>query len=504
MYIFEKILNFFKKNFNKKDLLIIGAIIFTFFLTRLILLDNFPIFTDEGIYINWAKIAKTDATWRFISLTDGRQPLQTWITIFFLKFFSNNTLLAGRLFAVTGGFVALTGLFSLTFYLFNKKAAYWSSFLYLLTPYFLFYDRIALVDSFVNAGFIWILFLSIYLARNLRLDTALILGFISGIFSLSKSSVRLFIGLSILAPILFVEKNMVKFFRKLQSFGFLYVIFLTISFVIYNVQRLSPYLHFVEVKNKTFVMTFQEFLQNPFFVFFQNIKSIPLYVFWESGFILPIVGILGLILLFKKDRKLAIYLSMWILIPFFVISFFAKVVFPRYLNFFSTSFLILASYFLSTLKKKTILNYLVIILMTSFLIFDIPILFAQNSIPFPEIDRGQYIEGSSAGYGVKEIIEYARNVSKEKPVILIAEGNFGVVGDMLNSSLKPKDRIIVKAYWPLNEENLYENQALLNDNFVYVVFSHRSEFPGIWPIDLVKKYEKPGGKSAFYLFKLKK
>lgn len=502
MLILDRIFSFFKKNFIKKDLLYIGIILLGFFVTRLIFLDKFPIFTDEGIYINWAKIAKNDASWRFISLTDGRQPLQTWFTIFFLKFFPNDPLFAGRLFAVTGGLLALSGLYSLTFYLFGKKAAYWSSFLYIFTPYFLFYDRLALVDSFVNAGFIWILFLSIYLAKNLRLETALMLGFISGLFSLSKSSVRMFIGLSALAPILFLEKNIGRFFKKLQSFGFLYVIFLVISFIIYNVQRLSPYLHFVTEKNKTFVMTFQEFIQNPFFVFVHNIKIIPAYVFWESGFLLPLIGLLGLFFLYKKDPKLATYLTFWIILPFLAISLFAKVVYPRYLNFFATSFLILATYFFSTYKNKIVIKYLLVSSITIFLFFDIPIILARNTLPFPEIDRGQYIEGISAGTGVKEIVDFSRKQSLEKPVVLVAEGNFGVIGDMLNASLRPGDKINVKGYWPLDEINLYENQKLIGDNFVYIVFSHRTQFPESWPIKLIKKYEKPGGKSAFYLFEL--
>jgi hypothetical protein len=98
------ILNFFKKNFTKKDLLIILFLIFIYFLNRLINLEKFPIFTDEGIYINWAKTAWHDASMRFISLTDGKQPLQTWATIPFLKLFPNHPLFAGRLFSVfTGG-----------------------------------------------------------------------------------------------------------------------------------------------------------------------------------------------------------------------------------------------------------------------------------------------------------------------------------------------------------------------------------------------------------------
>ena len=176
---------------------------------------------------------------------------------------------------------------------------------------------------------------------------------------------------------------------------------LSISFLIYNIQRLSPYLHFVAEKNKTFVMTFQEFIQNPFSVFFTNIKSIPIYVFWESAFLLPILGLIGLILLYKKDKRLALYFILWIVLPYLALSFFAKVVFPRYLNFFATTFLILSTYFLTVYKKKKFIKYIVILLFASFLIFDIPIILAKNNIPLPPIDRGQYIEGTSACHGVK-------------------------------------------------------------------------------------------------------
>ena len=71
--------------------------------------------------------------------------------------------------------------------MFNKKAAFFGSLLYIFTPYFLFYDRMALVDSFVNAGVIWILLFSIIVAKTIRLDMTLLFGILSGIFSLSKS-----------------------------------------------------------------------------------------------------------------------------------------------------------------------------------------------------------------------------------------------------------------------------------------------------------------------------
>src|SRR4030043_2439767 len=95
--IFE-IVNKLKKFFNNKEYLLILAIVVGYFCTRLIRLEQFPIFTDEGIYIHWAKVAWHDASWRFISLTDGKQPLQTWLTIPFLKLFPQNLLIGGRMF----------------------------------------------------------------------------------------------------------------------------------------------------------------------------------------------------------------------------------------------------------------------------------------------------------------------------------------------------------------------------------------------------------------------
>src|SRR5690606_35890955 len=127
------------------DVLFVIAIIILFFILRLTNLDKWPQFSDEGIYINWAKVAWKDASWRFISVTDGRQPLQTWATIPFLKLFSPNDLVAGRMFAVAAGFAGLIGMFSLLFYLWGKKAAYIGSLLYIFLPYFVFYERMALV-----------------------------------------------------------------------------------------------------------------------------------------------------------------------------------------------------------------------------------------------------------------------------------------------------------------------------------------------------------------------
>jgi 4-amino-4-deoxy-L-arabinose transferase-like glycosyltransferase len=505
MFELSHLFSFVKKHFGKRDILIILAIVSLYFLTRITNLLELPIFNDEGIYIHWAKVAWHDAAWRFVSLTDGKQPLQTWGTIPFLKLFPNDALMGGRMFSVATGFFALSGMFTLLFYLFGKKTAYIGSFLYVIIPYFLFYDRLAMVDSGVNGFFIWILFFSVLLARTMRFDVALMFGLTAGMGLLAKSSVRVFVGLSMLAGFLIEGVPFkAKANKKLPSFFVLFGITSALSLLIYNIQRLSPFLHFVEEKNKTFVMTFPEWLADPFAVVFHNVKIIPYYVFSELGWVIVPFAILGLIALYKKDRKLFAYFLAWILIPYAGIAFMTRVLFPRYIIFFGTLIVVLASYFLGQLKDKKLLALSLTLITAGAFFFNYPIWFDYSKIPLPPIDRGQYVEGATVGLGAREIIQYAREKSETKSVLILAEGNFGMSGDILDTFLRPSDTISIKGLWPLGETELRDHQAELKDKYVLVVLAQNPDYPKHWPVKLLKSYYKPGGTSVIHLLELTK
>ena len=502
MFEIYKIISFFKKNFRHKDLLLGLSLVVLFFLSRIIFLEKLPIFTDEGIYIHWARIAWHDASWRFISLTDGRQPLQTWGTIPFLKLFSPNLLVGGRMFSVTTGFVSMIGIFSLLFYLFNKKTAFWGVFLYIFTPFFLFYDRIALADSAVNAGFIWILFFSILTIKTLRLDLTLFFGLTAGMAMLTKSSVRMFIMLSALAPTIIWKKSEKEIIKRTVDYSILFAFVFVMAIVIYNIQRLSPFMHYIEEKNNTFVMPFSEFIKAPFAVLWPNLKIIPYYVFSELGWLTGFLGITGLIFLLIKDFNLGLYFAIWLIAPYFAIAGFSRVIFPRYLIFLATLLTIFSAYLLSNLKLKLLRSIFLIVFLLVSGFYAYGFYFNPSSIPFPEIDKGQYVEGATAGWGSKEMMEYARRKSKEKQVVILAEGDFGLIADMLNVFLRDDDKINIRGFWPLDEKVLLDNQKELNENLVYVIFSHQQKFPDFWPIKLIKKYNKPGNQTAYYLFEL--
>src|SRR5436305_975362 len=109
------------KIYKYKSEIILATVIGVFyFLLRLIFLNKLPIFTDEAIYLRWAQIALHDSSWRFISLTDGKQPMYVWFAMIFIKFIGD-PLLAGRLVSVFAGFFTLIGIFFLTYELFRNK-----------------------------------------------------------------------------------------------------------------------------------------------------------------------------------------------------------------------------------------------------------------------------------------------------------------------------------------------------------------------------------------------
>ena len=171
------------------EIFISVILIIVFFFTRFYHILAMPIFTDEAIYLRWAQIAKNDAAWRFISLTDGKQPLFIWLTMVSMRFIKD-PLLAGRLVSVGAGFMTIIGLFFLGRELFkkNKWVGILSGFLYVIFPMALVYDRMALYDSLVGTFAVWGLYIAIFLVRKVSLDTALILGMTIGAAALNKTN----------------------------------------------------------------------------------------------------------------------------------------------------------------------------------------------------------------------------------------------------------------------------------------------------------------------------
>src|SRR3972149_4786316 len=121
----------FIKRYVNEVLLWLG-LLSAYIFTRLYSIMSLPLFTDEAIYTRWSQIAQYDASWRFISLTDGKQPSFVWLDMIMMRIV-NDPLLAGRLVSVLAGIMGLAGIYFLASEIFkNKKIGYIAAFLYII------------------------------------------------------------------------------------------------------------------------------------------------------------------------------------------------------------------------------------------------------------------------------------------------------------------------------------------------------------------------------------
>ena len=262
-------------NFIKKYSLFLSlaAILVLYLFTRLFHILTLPIFTDEAIYIRWSQIAGNDASWRFISLTDGKQPMYVWIAMLVLKVIKD-PLFAGRLVSVGAGFFSTIGMFFLGRELFkNTKIGLLSSLFYVIYPFALIYDKLALYESLVSMFIIWILYFTILFVRHIRLDLAMILGMVIGFGMLTKTDADFGFILLPFSLLLFSFK---KHFDKDKLFRFIIFALVTvvISNAMYQILRLSPYYYIIGQKNLTFIYSFHDWIREPFAFFIGNMKGL--------------------------------------------------------------------------------------------------------------------------------------------------------------------------------------------------------------------------------------
>lgn len=253
-------------------ILTIGMLVGVYVFSRLVNLTDLPIFTDEAIYIRWAQIGGRDAAHRFISLTDGKQPLFVWFTMVTLRLFSD-PLFAGRVVSGMSGLGSLIGIGVLAWEFFrNKRVAVLASLLYLTSPFALMYDRMALMDSMVAMFSIWSLYFAALLVRTVRLDVALIFGMVLGGGVLTKTSGFLNIYLLPATLLLFDQSKKGAKVRLIRLLG-LMVVAVFMSQLIYSVLRLSPWFHLIHQKDGTFIFTLEEFRNQPFRFFIGNMRG---------------------------------------------------------------------------------------------------------------------------------------------------------------------------------------------------------------------------------------
>src|SRR5258706_10505739 len=321
----------------------IGLLVAYLFL-RLTQIMSLPLFTDEAIYSRWSQIARQDASWRFISLTDGKQPMFVWWDMIFMRFV-HDPLLAGRLVSVVCGLVTMIGLYFLGREIFkNKWVGFLSACLYVLYPFALVYDRMSLYDSMVGMFTIWSLYLEIILVRNPRLWLGFCLGLVLGGGMLTKTS-AFFSWYLLPATLLLFDWKSKDRTIKLGKWIGIAALSIVLANLYYLVLRLSPFFHIVNDKNAVFVYPVSEWVQHPFTFLQGNLRGV--WDWFSTYMPYPVIFlILGGLVVMQKFVKEKIVLVIYFIVPFILLALFAKVLYPRFIFFMTLPLLPIVSLFL--------------------------------------------------------------------------------------------------------------------------------------------------------------
>ena len=476
---------------HKSEFFILLILIAGYFILRLPNLTLQPIFADEAIYVRWAQVMKAEPTLRFVSVTDGKTPLFMWMMIPLFKVFKD-PLFAGRFLSVISGFFTLIGVFFLSKKVFNIKAAFWAALFYVITPYTVFFDRMALVDSMLAGFTIWVIYFAIWLGEKLRLDLAMILGYLMGGAILTKTPGLINLLILPLSIILFKRKGKNSLVKLVLFWG----VAIVIALIMYNMLRLGPEFNKLSARNTDYVFSFQELKPrplDPFIPHFHDMSDWFPKLFTIPTLILIAVGVFYTL---RKLNKKALLVLIWLLVPLLFSMTFLRTFTARYLLTSIAPALVFAGFGLKELLDKISLRNFIKILLGLLIIlplslhFDYQLLVSPPPDGLPKEERIGYFEDWTAGYGFKEIGEFILEKSKNKRVVLGTDGFFGTLPDGIQIYLDKANVAIVGSTATISAQV----RIAAKGNETYFIGNKKNLEGKVRNVLLIKEY--PKAKSA--------
>lgn len=474
------------------------GIIALFALTRLLLLKNIPIFNDESTYIRYGLHHVLEPSHQFYSLLIGKEPLMPYL---FAQFglMSPDLLLGARFVSILAGALTLLGIFYTTKLIASKNAAYFASLFYVLSPYNLFFDRLALLDTAVSTILVWALYFTLKIIKDPKWYHAALLGTVVGLGLWIKTSAlfALFLPQITITLCLIQNKKDAKTKLKyaLSAFGIALVIFSPLYF--------QPYYAVHKELLKQYTYPVMSIFHPNFLLYIGNLSKIISYLFF---YLTPPLFLLSMFSLKLRKDKMVRILFLWFLLPLLYMTLFAKLLTARQSLMLTVPLLILAGIALEKIFTNKIFKYGTLTLICLWcVIVNITLLFYPQK--FPEMflgpardDMTQYVSGFASGYGVEESISYLNDKTKDSKITVIIRNDTG----------NPEDAVVAYLYYhpnvevtPLNGTPKVEDLEKLSPPIYFVsrggqflglekylrqekVFNkpNDSEFVGIYRLDL--------------------
>lgn len=404
-----------------------------YFAIHLFKLTALPVFADEAIYIRWSQLIIDDFNrYLFYPMNDGKTPLLMWLTVPFLKLFTNQ-LFAARFVLVLVGSISVSTIFLILNQLKERKAAYLAMLLLIISPFSFFYYRMALTDGLLLLNLSIAYYFTFKIAKDKSFWPILALSFFFFLSIMSKTPALLF------APVFYLT----IFFEERINLKKVLINSIKISLGLLLAGLLFYSFRIVPLFSQLFAVG-GNFLQTSDVIFSREIVNVATRnskFFFEQllTYLGPIVLFLSLPL-FAKTRKKQTILVLSAIIFLLPLVLFGKIIYSRY-ALPSILFLISsAAISISNLEKQKILKYLLLLaIIFPDLLFIKNAYFDVDHLQFSKSDKTQFLEEWSSGHGIKETTNLIQELARSQTVAVATEGYFGSLPDGILLNLHNQD-----------------------------------------------------------------
>jgi hypothetical protein len=439
-----------------------AILVVAFFLRAYKLTTLFPVLVDESIYLRWAEIIHHQGQW-FISLLDGKQPLQPWVLAIQRMVWDGDPLAGARFISVLTGLASVVGIFAVARRLSSELGGLIAAFLYACFPLTLLYDRLAYTEGFVNMFGVFIVLTSLWCFSESgeSYKRELVPGIALALAMLTKQTLLLFWFFPALTALWLARQHARHWVLRLAviySFGIAAMVFCAVT--VPEAPMLGS--HDTVLHHTGFFASPDELMADPFTAFNINVVKLggylTTYLTWPG-----ILAVLASLTFLTSRRSIAA----WVIVsaavlPWIVELFLLKLMFPTrypYPHFWPLLVVIgmaLAALWESSeewwsdVKRRKLAVGAGVALVALPMLAQDARMFSDTANSLHERDHWHFIRSiAHVGYGVREAIAFLEQEAiTGGPFVLLTDPIWGPPADVMAPFLNEKHGIrVYEAWW---------------------------------------------------------
>lgn len=407
------------------SLLVTCGLVAAYVVSRTVVLQNLPVFTDEAAHIMWARGGF--GAYFTSELNVGKWlPLQVMAMFLYLPV---EPLVAVRLASVTMGLATLVGCIAISLELKSGRSGLVAGAVYVALPFALLYDRLALADIYVSAFATWAVWFALRLMSSPTARPGI--GFTTSLAAaiLSKPTGGIVLAAPLLVAVCLVRRGERLRYLLRCSPGVLGGAALLTFLLVrgYGTQLVGGQAAFSSAGMSERVLG-------------NLVRASEWFGLLFTPAVTLVLGVAAVVAVLQVRRRLPadgflIALLALSVVPYVVCS---TIWYPRYILLAVVPVSLLAGRAITGVaeliarpiaRRSERRGNMVAVAATTALTVALLATVAPSSwqlviepahAALPDIERRQYVSGSSAGYGLPELAEFLRDQAREAPINVVA------------------------------------------------------------------------------------